>query len=250
MTTSPFNESPAPYITPTHSSSIETRATDPYRQGVELTMERHFHEGPVKIHAGEPGHQLRPNNVGEQPETLFPNARFFQEIDVFDPVLYLSGNIRSEILSGEVALRASTTTDGLSFDGTIEPFTIRSIVTFRSGVFAEEPHAFRGNVESANFNTFVHADRIVSVQRFNEVTYGLHPYDDKVNSVNELPVNELHVPIDTRLIRPFDDAQLKSGQYVTGSMPSEMQDYLKQMNPDTENYVPFGNVKSVTGFDD
>lgn len=47
-----------------NTSSIDTSQIDAYRQGVEITLFKHFDAGTVKIHAGEPGHVLRRNHFG------------------------------------------------------------------------------------------------------------------------------------------------------------------------------------------
>ena len=250
MAIQPFNESPTVIVKSVSSSSIDTREVDAFRQGVELTQEKHFQEGPVKIHAGEPGHQLRPNTAGEPAAgTLFPNDMFFQEIDIFDPVLYMENNVDFSFLSQKIAFRASTTTDGFNYDGVIEPFAIRTVVTFMSINASLEPHSIHGSVESANFNPFVHADRIVGVQKFAEVTVGSFPYEDNTDSMNDMPLNVGFFPMESRRTFPFDDSQLKNGNF-SSSTDDEMRQQIILMNPGSDNYVPFDSVNPVTGFYD
>lgn len=250
MSIAPFNESPEVIIKPVSSSSINTTETDPYRQGVELTQEKHYQAGPVKIHAGEPGHQLRPNTAGEPAAgTLFPDDMFFQEIDMFDPVLYMTNNVDFSFLSQKIAFRASTTTDGFNYDGIIEPLAIRTVVTFMSVNASLEPHSVHGSVESANFNPFIHADRIVDVQKFLEVTVGSFPFEDNTDSMNDMPLNVGYFPMETRRIFPFDDSQLKIGHFSL-STDDEMRQRVTEMNPGIDNYIPFDCVNPATGFYD
>lgn len=249
MTTSPFNE--APFVAPvaTVSSSIDTTAGDAYRQGVELTLDRYYQMGPVKIHAGEPRHELRPNTAGEPSDLVFQDTRFFEEIDVFDPVLYMTRNISINHLSYVVAFRASTVAK-FAYDGIIEPFAIRTVVTFQSVNQNLEPHSIKGSVESANFNALVHADRVVSVQKFNEITLGSHPFEDNVDAIFDIPVNVGYFPMETRSVSPFNDTQLKSGQIVSDEMEDDLKARIREMSPETDNYIPFDSVNSTTGFDD
>lgn len=65
--TSWFDDGPAIdviEIPTTMSGGIDTSAIDPWRQGVELTLAKHFDAGISKISAGEPNHILRPNSFG------------------------------------------------------------------------------------------------------------------------------------------------------------------------------------------
>ena len=41
---------------------MNTSVTDPYRQGVEITQQKYYDAGFVKIFAGEPGHVIRKVN--------------------------------------------------------------------------------------------------------------------------------------------------------------------------------------------
>lgn len=65
----PFNEAPREIVTGVsivNTSSIDTSSFDAYRQGVELTCERHYQQGVAKIHSGEPetGHRIFQTGFG------------------------------------------------------------------------------------------------------------------------------------------------------------------------------------------
>lgn len=245
----PFNETPAQPVRNNSSGSINTSEIDQYRQGVELTMNKFFQSGPVKIHSGEENHILRQNSVGEMRESLFQETTFFQEVDVFDPTTFLQRQVSNNSLSDVLAFRASTTTNGITFDGVIEPLTIRQQITFMSAYSPIEPHLVRGNVEGGNFNLLSNSDKVVIVQKFSGVTFGTNPHVDRVDNVNSKPIDIPFAQKNIHLIKAFDDTQEKSGVILTGSMGTDLQGYLRLMSPDSENYVPDGFISSTSGWD-
>jgi hypothetical protein len=252
MAFSPFSEGPTVVrrITTANSNSIGTADVDPFRQGVELTLPEHYTKGIAKIHAGEPGHQLKQNNAGEFPDAIYPNNTFFSETDVFDPVVFVRRDINFDTLSPILAFKAFSTTEVTIMDGVIEPLTIRDEVQFSSIDVPLIPHSTKGNLEGANFNPRVNADRVVTVQKFKEKRGRFFGYEDNVDTFNGFPVSLGFFPNDERRVLPFNDAQPSFGQFITGSFSSEMKAALYRMKPDSENYVPFGSVSETAGWDD
>lgn len=246
----PFNESPAPIARSRSSGSINTSQLDPYRQGVELTEDKFYQLGPVKIHSGETNHLVRQNSVGEPSESLFPNQTNFLEIDVFDVLTYMQRDVSNDVLSTFIAFRASRTVEWSVLDGIIEPLTVRPLVTHTSLYSPIEPHIVRGNLEGANFSLVINSDRVVQVQRFNEIHVGGDPLIDTVDAINGFPINIPFIPAYNRSIKPFDDSQIKSGIILTSSMTSDIQNYLLGMDPNSDSYVPDGYISSTTGWDD
>jgi hypothetical protein len=252
MSFPPFSEGPTVVrrITTANSNSIDTIEGDPYRQGVELSLPEHYTRGIAKIHAGEPGHQLKQNNAGEFPDAIYPNNTFFSETDVFDPVVFVRRDINFDTLSPILAFKAFSTTEVTIMDGVIEPLTIRDEVQFSSIDVPLIPHSTKGNLEGANFNPRVNADRVVTVQKFSEKRGRFFGYEDNVDTFNGFPVSLGFFPNDERIVLAFDDTQQGFGRYVTGSFSSDLRTAVLKMKPDSENYVPFGFVAETAGFDD
>lgn len=248
----PFSEGPTTVkrITTVNSNSMDTTQVDPFRQGVELALPRHFVQGIAKIHAGEPGHQLKQNNAGEFPDAIYPNNTFFTETDVFDPVIFVKRDVDFNILSPILAFKAFSTTEVTIMDGVIEPFTIRDEVQFSSIDVPLIAHSTKGNLEGGNFNPRVNADRVVTVQAFLEKRGKFFGYEDNVDTFNGFPVSLGFFPNDDRRVQPFNDNQPGFGRYVTGSFSSDMKAAIYKMKPDSENYVPFGFVAETAGWDD
>lgn len=250
MSFSPFDESPLAIRRSTTSGSMNTSAVDAFRQGVELTQDKFYQLGPVKIHSGEPQHMLRQNNVGEPTESLFPNQTNFLEIDVFDLLTFMQRDVSQTFLSTFIAFRASATVDWSIMDGIIEPLSVRPMVTFTSIYSPIEPHQVRGNVEGGNYSIIIHSDKIAPIQRFDEIRVGSDPLIDTVDAINGVPVNIPFFPAYNRTIKPFNDAQVKSGIILSSSFDSDIRRYVQEMSPETESYVPDGYFASTTGWDD
>lgn len=252
MAFSPFSEGPTVVrrITTANSNSIGTADVDPFRQGVELTLSKYYTQGTVKIHAGESGHQLKQNNAGESPDTIYPNNVFFTETDVFDPVVFVQRDVNFYTLSPILAFKAFSTTEATIMDGVIEPFTIRDEVQFSSIDVPLIPHSTKGSLESGNFNPRINADRVVTVEKFNGRRRTFFAYEDNVDTFNGFPVSLGFFPNDQRVIVAFDDSQPGLGRMLSSRFPSDIKREILRMNPNTDSYIPSGSIAATAGFDD
>ncbi len=237
MTTIPFLEGKNPLDTPVRtyvSNSMNTSAVDPFRQGIELTQDKHFQQGIAKIWSGMPGHVVDLNQYGQRDDEIFPNQRYFEEIAKFNPVLYLTDYYSNQ----PVVIDSAVNTNEHGFDGIIEPLTIRKVIAFTSIDAPFEPHGTKANLESGNFNLFRNADQIISKYNFKEVSLGDHWYEDNVDMVGSIPTNLGFWPTITTRLLGFDDSQIRDGVILPISASLDMQEALKGMRPPTENYLP------------
>lgn len=101
------------------SGSIDTSAVDKYRQGIELTQDKHFVAGIVKIWSGYPYHELPQTAFGELTRVFDDEP--FEEKRKFDTTDYISHS--SQKSSFERFTRDMLRRDR---DGAIEVFDIRS----------------------------------------------------------------------------------------------------------------------------
>lgn len=139
-----------------NSSSIGTTDIDPFRQGVEITLEKYAANGSFKISAGTPGHIIKPVCYGANPDVNISSANFYREVDNFNPVSYIS-------LSGSTARGRvyGTEEDFLdrrsAYNGVIEPLSIRALEGFFSNELPFQMHAIRvefmeGNSDLSTFS--------------------------------------------------------------------------------------------------
>jgi hypothetical protein len=231
-----FNESPEKEVfsfTVINSSSIDTTLIDAFRQGVELTSIKHFDAGTIKIHAGEDGHELRTNKVGM--DRTYQGPSFFQELDYFNPVDFLIAQDKESTLYFSLMTFPIITGDNdqienYSFDGVIEPFSIRPKISFFSIDHPFESHDVRGTIMAGNVNTKQGAALIDN--KYENLAVGMSPYNDMI----EMFAGKFSLCAyqgESPLVQPtpFNDNFCSS---YRNSSDAEMSDILSKMNSDNE----------------
>jgi len=121
-----------------NSSSINTDAFDAFRQGVEITLDKHARNGLYKISAGTPGHIVRPTCYGVN-EINIVSEYSYVDVDPIDPATYLtvsSSAARDRMIGSEDDLLKRS----VLYNGIIEPLTIRTLEGFLSN---EAPYTMR-----------------------------------------------------------------------------------------------------------
>lgn len=158
------DDRPAP-LTGTLSSSMGTSLIDPFRQGVEIQTWKHWTQGLVKIHAGEPGHIVRPENYGLRNTSLID--RVFEDKSGFDPQLFLSASgfthqttylfdsIPPVQLDRPAAIR-------LLFDGVLDVLDIRNVKSCFNSDIPTEARGVRGAVMAGNLDEESRSDVVTS----------------------------------------------------------------------------------------
>lgn len=234
-------------VSASHSSnSIDTTPWDSYRQGVELTREGYYFKGIVKIHSGEPNHQIPQRQFGEQLESeIFP-IQAFRDCDNVTSAIIMSATV---VLTGarpmtgypQAVFKTTIQNETNIFNGVIEPLSIRTVPKI-SGTFQPiKDHLIQGNVESANFNRTSHSDRIIPVVKFSDKTVGLGFFEDSSITFNRIPKN-------ARTTNFFVDSQIKSGVILSLSMSTTMSSYVLSGSPASDNYVADGYQRPSNGY--
>lgn len=134
----------------TVSGSIGTEQVDPYRQGIELTADKHFFAGVVKIWSGYTDHIVPQHEFGQS--TLYVQSVPFIERRKFDAQDYISHSSQRTMFE-----RLSVDNFARMRDGAIEPFEIRS----GSFDFGAIPlRSVKGSIGGGNTNEFGETDVI------------------------------------------------------------------------------------------
>jgi len=160
-----FDEGPIPHVATVgiNTSSINTSEIDPFRQGVEITQNKHAYVANFKISAGTPGHIIRPVCFGVNANVDIITANYYQELDAFNPVTYIE--LGSSLSKNNVY---GTEEDFLdkqaAYNGVIEPLSIRSIEGFLSTELPFQIHSCRGEFLAGNSDRATAAnDEILTV---------------------------------------------------------------------------------------
>lgn len=133
------------------SGSIDTQTTDNFRQGVELTHEKHFVAGVAKIWSGYPGHVVPQTAFGQSRQ--WDDGEAFAEKMKFDPVDYIEHSTEKRLYEGHGPLQ-----DATMFDGALEVLELRSS-SFDG--FPQPPRSIKGMLQSGNPTVFGESDVIV-----------------------------------------------------------------------------------------
>ena len=274
-----FVEAPFDNSKPTvvNSSSISTKDIDIYRQGVEMTQEKH-NIGTVKISAGTAGHIIEPFCIGDEPFNL-SQKNYHYDVSYFDPIKYLNAMEKqqdiSKVFTFPIYLPSVSDPALNGLNGIIEPLAIRSVASFFSLYFPYEAHATRGTLMGGNSDVFYGAsDRVLSIDylptKLNKkriVTTGSFYYsDDNRSYINddwfleafEYFNNGTGVPqqsvayFESRInkIDSFDDTTvyLKKIGINSGSHGEDMCTAISKMKSPENNYVAYNKKSAPTGF--
>lgn len=272
-----FVEGPRVYDTVigVNSSSINTSAIDAFRQGIEITLEKHA-IGSFKITAGTPGHIVKPACYGINELDIISTGSFV-EVDYFSPVDYLRlqepGKDLGKVITFPIITADSNQTENYILNGIIEPLTIRPVISFFSIEFPYESHAFRADMMAGNWEHFkFSSDRILTVDYTpkklvptKNLASGTVETKAFVNNEQYLDafevirsgsstarqsigfLNDQHNYIDS-FVDGDETDYLKNLGITTATHGADMVKVFLTMTGSTDNYVPPGKKSATAGF--
>lgn len=260
-----FNEGPEnkANIVSVNTSSINTTEVDPFRQGVEMSLDKH-NVGMYKISAGTPGHIVNPNSFGIVNMDIV-EANFNKDLDYFDPVHYVKAQVPgvdfSKIFTFPIITSDFDQSENFSLNGIIEPFAIRSVASFFSIEFPFESHSVKGSMMGGNNDPwFRSSDRILTVdllpkKKLNDRTYlNDDVYLDSFSVITaSLPIQPRgYIDLSLNTNTPFVDSQVyvknlgmtveKNGQDMINVFIATMTSSLG------ENYITPDKKSASAGF--
>lgn len=232
-----------------NTSSINTSEIDAFRQGVEITQQKHFDAGVVKISAGEPGHVLAKNRFGE--DKNFRPEPYFEELDLFDPVAFLEAQEIDSFLYYNVITFPIITGDNDQlenywFDGVIEPMPIREIVSFFSTDVPFDARSPKADLMSGNEDTSRSSDQVLTIDTFKRTEQQV-PYLDMVDMIDgRYPLNG-YFQNRKAYLEPFIDKRLVLNVTESLSDP-EIQAAVSLMTGSTSNYITPDKLSATSGW--
>ena len=279
-----FDEGPLPNIAAVgvNTSSINTTEIDPFRQGVEITQNKHAYSGIFKISAGTPGHIIDPVCFGANDEITIVSSKYYVEVDSYNPVSYLSAT--PAIKEKTYATEEDFLDKRSIYNGTIEPLTIRSAENFLSTELPYEMRSVKGEYSAGNTDQFTLSnDEILTVdyvpKKLITNNRGDRLYENKAYFVDRFSTSNLspgsgtlnksaeqsttangnikYYMIDLtgsnfifNSVGPFDDAKkyLKMFGITVATHGADMVAVFDVMTGSTGNYVPPDKKSATTGF--
>lgn len=279
-----FDEGPVVIsrATGVNSSSINTAEIDQFRQGVEITQNKHT-VGLVKIYAGTPGHIVRPIGYGISDYDIVTTGSF-HEVDNFDPTAYLRAqqNNFSASLTFPIIAGDNNSSTNYDLNGIIEPLSIRPVASFFSIEFPFESHAVRGAVMAGNTEyrkfasdrvltvdsvpTKLSSEKIVGSGSFTTTRPAGRAYENKAwfLDASEALLSSSHISTTTDIpqlgagytnpdlnnIDPFSESKdyLESLGITIETHGIDMASVFNTMTGSSDNYVPPGKRSATAGF--
>lgn len=233
------------------TSSLDTSAIDAYRQGVELTRQRFFDAGTVKIHAGTPGGRMSVLAYGSGYKN-FQRSSAFEELDYFNPVTFINSQ---NDLSSSATLKISypiivgdnDQLENTNFNGIIEPLDIRAVASFFSIEVPFIAHSIKGTLQAGNSDQHMSTDTIMQSISLTVNTASIIPYVDMVDMFNgQVPMNG-YFQTDKVLLTPFEDVRYLRNA-ASQSYSADMQSALSPLTGSTDNFVGIDKKSASAGF--
>lgn len=244
------------------SSSI-----DSYRNGIEITQDKHWTAGIVKISAGTPGHLYTSTLFGvSHNDILGPDS--FTELDFFDPVKFVETGGDPDFFPYPIVTSGGNLSDALDENGIIEPFPIRPVISNRSISFPYESRATRGQFGNGNINSKFSSDSVLSLDYFEPSRRNATPYHDLISqaglsgSLIMLSANEeawsrttedslyfIEFPdtLDNR-VTSFEDVVYPRGVEPNSTTTGDLLDAVNNMPPGGTTYVSRKEKTATCGF--
>lgn len=234
------------------SGSIDTRSIDAYAQGVEITTQRRYDAGVVKIWSGEHGHQLRKNRFGMDNERLSSGTLAFADSDYFNAKRFIeaqdsSSPLWSGIITYPIVVGDNDQTENGNFNGVIEPLSIRKIANFTSIDAPFEAHDVKGAFGNGNYHSRGSTEQVVTVFEFNEREREIG-FLDLIDTLGDIQLNGYFSDSLARLV-PFKDERLirnTSGSFYDSA---DLNAAISLMTGSTDNYIRSSYKSAACGRD-
>jgi hypothetical protein len=248
---------------------------DAYKTGVEITEIKHWLNGVVKISAGTPGHIIQPIGFGigeasvqaslnsieeiEQESALSNGA--FREIDLFNPVTFVSlqdddKKSIEELITFPIVTSDNNQLENYILNGIIEPFPIRSVISNFSVNVPFEPHGVRGAYGNGNSSMHASSDEVLTVDyhdtdKTNDVFFleEGEPFvlsDGNVSASIGLDIGYFNIAQNYML--PFEDKVLPRGEEISNTYTNDLVAVVNRMLRQGEVYVTNKQRASTSGF--
>lgn len=242
-----FDEGPVLHLSQSTDSSrsgIDTTMIDGFRQGVEITLTKHYTSGTAKIYAGEQGHVVRQNNVGLTRTFVLPDVGF-TDMQTFDAAAYVStSNTSYPIIIGDGEQQIGR--NGV-LDGIIEPLTIRAKVGFFSIDVPFEAHDVRGTFGGGNSNQFGASEQVLFIDYVDQSTDAKEFVDLVDMFEGKVPLNG-YFNVEQVQLLPFSD-ESRTAQSISSAHDASMQSALTAMvSGSTENFIQQNQRSASAGW--
>lgn len=247
----PFNDS---YVKSRRRASSDqntsTGGFDAHRQGVELTLAKHYTLGMVTVHSGysgQDGNHEAPQFVYGQTQKTLLDERYHRDVvpSTLTNFFYRTPSSSDIIIDSGTDLDV----DVRNFDGVIEPFDIRDIVALKP-VPMQYGRKMWAALGEGNVADRRGSDVIVHIVKKTDAKAGSFAMVDSSDHFGDILTTAESITTDNRVRAPFTENYPKKGIVTSLNMEVDVTAALSAMSPGTENLLPEGYTQpGASGFD-
>jgi hypothetical protein len=227
---------------------------DIYKQGVEIRDQKHWTAGLVKISAGTPGHLYQSMKYGVNEVSIVHPDKYF-ELEPFNPVVFAStGGDPSSYTFPVITSEVNQLENGI-INGTIEPFSIRPVISSLTINFPFEPNSFKADFGNGNINRRLSSDQVVSLDYRNTNRRNSQVFLDATEllaiSSGSIQVGVHageYLILDENTIEYFEDAVPPRGYINSASYPEDLLNVVYSMSPGGTTHVTNKQKSATCGF--
>jgi hypothetical protein len=236
---------------------IVSGSVDSYKNGVEITQDKHWTAGLAKVTAGTPGHLLDSTLFGVSTLHIGSDDTYV-EIDTFDPVAFI-GQQEDQVSFSvyPIVSKDANEGDNNTTNGIIEPFPIRSVIGGTSINFPFEPHSVHGEFGSGNSGIRRTSDQVLTVDYYTPKVKDKALYLDAVDMVSldvdgrtglTIGPSVGYVTHLINVLQPYEDAVFPRGEAPSSTYDADMINALDAMAPGGTTYVSGKQRAGTSGF--
>lgn len=238
---------------------LASGSVDAYKNGIEITQEKHWTAGMVKITAGTPGHLYEPTLYGVPPISIVDPDKYF-EIDVFDPIKFVELGGDPDLFEFPIITSDSNQLENFILNGIIEPFPIRPVISNFSINFPFEPHSTRGEYGNGNTHRMWGSDEVLTVDYYEPGRPDISPFLDAGESITidgptgpiNLGLSQGYLSMDRKAMAPFEDVIYQRDTPPSSSYGADMLTALLAMPSGSgrmgSSYVTWKQKAATSGF--
>lgn len=231
---------------------------DIYKQGVEITKEKHWTAGQVKITAGTPGHLYNSYFYGVNDLDII-DADIYYEIDVFDPIKYIETGGDPDLFVYPIITSDVNQRENYVLNGIIEPFPIRPVISNFSLNFPFEPHSVKGGYGVGNMDHRFASDQVLSIDYYEPAKENENCWLDAVDFVLLAPTTSsttgsvagYHYGYQFMVqntVTYFEDTVPPRGKAPDSTYTNDLLEVVNTMAPEGISYISNKQKTGTCGF--
>ena len=244
-------------------AQINTTTIDFARQGVEITQQKYFDAGLVKIWSGEQNNVLLQLNYGES-TTRYNNVVFVDRSYSDAAQMLNSSAVQNVVFSDEVVDTSMIVPNAdshittypvsyaevsyvavgeMTFDGVLEPLNIRRRAIYTTSDALGNVHGCNCNIGAGNIDSEKKSELLLTVNKFVSTFV---PFNDAKQQRHTLMKTVGYFTNDN-VVEPFDDKRLILNS-IDNLRGHDMDAAVSLMSGSAENYINPGEYSMPSGF--